>query len=84
MDKAVVQAELQSIGRGIAAILQENFIGLYITGSITMGAWNLQKSDLDFLVVMKHPGDDRTQLGCCRSEQPANCGFVRSCLDLFS
>jgi len=50
-----VQAELQNIGRGIAAILQENFVGFYITGSFTMGAWNPQKSDLDFLVVVKYP-----------------------------
>lgn len=55
MDKAIVQAELLSIGRGIAAILQEDFVGFYITGSFTMGAWNPQNSDLDFLVVVKHP-----------------------------
>jgi hypothetical protein len=46
---------VQSIGRRVAAILQENFVGFYITGSFTMGAWNPQKSDLDFLVVVKHP-----------------------------
>src|SRR5260370_7979948 len=55
MDKARVQAELQRIGRNIADILQENFVGFYITGSFAMGAWNPQNSDLDFLVVVKHP-----------------------------
>ncbi len=53
MDVAIVQAELQRIAREVAALLQENFVGFYITGSFTMGAWNPQKSDLDFLVVVK-------------------------------
>lgn len=53
MDETVVQAELQRIAREVAALLQENFVGFYITGSFTMGAWNPQKSDLDFLVVVK-------------------------------
>lgn len=55
MDKARIQAELQRIGRNIAEILQENFVGFYITGSFAMGVWNPQSSDLDFLVVVKHP-----------------------------
>jgi predicted nucleotidyltransferase len=55
MDEAVVREELQRIGRGIATLLGENFVGFYITGSFAMGAWNPQRSDLDFLVIMKHP-----------------------------
>lgn len=55
MDEALVREELQRIGRNIATILKENFVGFYITGSFTMGAWNPQSSDLDFLVVVKRP-----------------------------
>ena len=55
MDEAVVREELQRIGRSIATVLKENFVGFYITGSFTMGAWNPQSSDLDFLVVVKLP-----------------------------
>ncbi len=55
MDKATAQAELQKLGQRIALLLQSNFIGFYVMGSFTMGAWNPQSSDLDFLVVLKHP-----------------------------
>ncbi len=54
MDEAAVREELQGIGQGIATLLGENFIGLYITGSFTMGAWNPLRSDVDFVVVVKH------------------------------
>ena len=55
MDEAVVREELARIGRDIATLLGENFVGFYISGSFAMGAWNPRSSDLDFLVVMKHP-----------------------------
>lgn len=57
MDKAAVQAELQKLGQRVALLLQSNFIGLYIMGSFTMGAWNPQSSDIDFLVVLKQPAN---------------------------
>src|SRR5712692_1369219 len=57
MDKAVVQAELPGIGRRIADLLQENFVGFYMYGSFTMGAWNPYTSDLDFIVVLNNPAN---------------------------
>lgn len=35
-------------------ILGENLIGVYLHGSAVMGCFNDQKSDLDFIVVIKN------------------------------
>lgn len=38
-----------------AAILGEKLTGIYLHGSAAMGCWQPEKSDLDFLVVVKEP-----------------------------
>lgn len=33
--------------------LQDNLIGIYLHGSLVMGCFNPQSSDIDFLVIVK-------------------------------
>lgn len=47
--------KLKEIANKVAVILNDNFVGFYVSGSITMGDWNPQKSDVDFGVVTKKP-----------------------------
>jgi len=44
---------IQLLSREIKKILQGNFIGMYIHGSLAMGDFNPASSDIDFLVVTK-------------------------------
>ncbi|WP_226679852.1 aminoglycoside adenylyltransferase domain-containing protein [Sutcliffiella horikoshii] len=45
----------------IRAITEENFIGIYIHGSLAMGGFNPDRSDVDILVVVKNSLDIPTQ-----------------------
>lgn len=44
---------LLDIAKRTKEALGENFIGFYVAGSLTMGSWNPETSDVDFLVVIK-------------------------------
>ena len=39
-------------------ILQDNLVGIYLHGSAAMGCFNPEKSDLDFIIVIKEPISD--------------------------
>lgn len=39
-------------------ILQDNLVGVYLHGSAVMGCFNPEKSDLDFIIVVKEPLTD--------------------------
>ena len=43
---------------GAADLLKENLAGIYLHGSAAMGCFQPKKSDLDFLVVVRHPVSD--------------------------
>ncbi|TYS68254.1 DUF4111 domain-containing protein [Sutcliffiella horikoshii] len=45
----------------IKNIIEENFIGIYIHGSLAMGGFNPHRSDVDLLVVVKQSLDISTQ-----------------------
>lgn len=44
---------LGKIGQGYKAILKEKLVGIYIHGSLAFRCFNPQKSDIDFIVVVK-------------------------------
>lgn len=47
--------KLEEIAQKVETILSNNFIGFYVSGSLTMGAWNPETSDIDFLVITEQP-----------------------------
>ncbi len=46
---------------GSQEILGENLVGIYLHGSATMGCFNPEKSDLDFIVVVESDLSDNTK-----------------------
>lgn len=44
---------LQELKEGYISILGNNLVGIYIHGSVAMGCYNPEKSDVDFLVIVK-------------------------------
>lgn len=45
---------LKNISEQTQTILKDNFVGLYIHGSVAMNCFNPLKSDVDFLIVVKN------------------------------
>ena len=39
-------------------ILKENLVGIYLHGSLAMGCFNPQKSDIDLIIVVNEPLSD--------------------------
>ena len=52
-----VKTQVLNLVDGLAGLLAENIIGIYLHGSLAMGCFNLRRSDLDLLVVTQHPMD---------------------------
>jgi len=46
------QTILNKISKEYKSILKENLVGIYVHGSIALGCFNWNKSDIDFLVVV--------------------------------
>lgn len=46
-----VNAALQELLSGARAILGSHFVGMYLDGSLALGDFDLETSDLDFVVV---------------------------------
>lgn len=46
---------LQSLRIGYKYILKDNLVGIYLHGSIVLGSYNPNVSDLDYIVVVKKP-----------------------------
>jgi len=46
---------LHSLNKGLKHILGSNFIGLYLTGSLSYHAFNPDRSDIDLLVILNEP-----------------------------
>lgn len=44
---------LKEIKKEFSAIIKDNLIGIYLHGSLAMGGFNPESSDIDFLVVVK-------------------------------
>ncbi|MBX9787197.1 MAG: DUF4111 domain-containing protein [Alphaproteobacteria bacterium] len=46
---------MNSLTTGIALVLEENLVGMYLTGSLSYGDFNPENSDIDLLVIIKNP-----------------------------
>lgn len=57
---AAVNAVLQQLQTNVQTILGEQFIGLYLYGSLSSGDFNLNSSDVDFVVVTAATLPDNT------------------------
>lgn len=42
------------VNEWIKEILKDNYVGVYFHGSLRLGSFNPNKSDLDFIIVVKH------------------------------
>ncbi len=50
-----IERRLDEFAKEISEVLEDNFIGFYVFGSLTMGGWDPEKSDIDFVVVTHKP-----------------------------
>lgn len=55
-----VTALLQQLLIAVQAVLNEQFVGLYLTGSLAIGDFNPHRSDIDFVVVTTNVLDKKT------------------------
>jgi streptomycin 3"-adenylyltransferase len=46
--------QLKSLAKKFQNILEDNFVGFYLHGSLAMGCFNFEESDIDFLVVVNN------------------------------
>lgn len=53
----LIQTRVKNYLTEIQEILQDNLIGCYLHGSMAMGGFQLGRSDIDLLVIMKHSID---------------------------
>lgn len=49
------------VNEWIKDILKDNYVGVYFHGSLRLGSFNPNKSDLDFIIVVKEKMDNRTK-----------------------
>ena len=49
------RAQLEELQRGLLDVLSKNLVGIYLHGSLAMGCFNPDRSDLDLLGVTKYP-----------------------------
>ena len=42
------------VNKWIKEILKDNYVGVYFHGSLRLGSFNPNKSDLDFIIVVKN------------------------------
>lgn len=49
------------VNEQIKEILEDNYVGVYFHGSLRLGSFNPNKSDLDFIIVVKNKLDYKTK-----------------------
>ena len=49
------------VNEWIKEILKDNYVGVYFHGSLRLGSFNPNKSDLDFIIVVKEKIDYKTK-----------------------
>lgn len=59
-----VRRRVEELTRRLREILGENFLGIYLHGSLAMGCFNPSRSDLDVLVVTQDPMAAGTKRRC--------------------
>ena len=55
------RAQLDALTAGIADDLGDDLVGVYLHGSLVLGCFNPQRSDVDVLVITRRPLDDETR-----------------------
>jgi predicted nucleotidyltransferase len=50
---ANIQALLQDLVHSLHTVLEDNLVGIYLHGSLAMNCFNPERSDVDFLVIVK-------------------------------
>ncbi|HYG59272.1 MAG TPA: nucleotidyltransferase domain-containing protein, partial [Symbiobacteriaceae bacterium] len=62
-DKApdVIRHQVKRFVRDVRAILGEHLVGIYLHGSLAMGCFNPDTSDIDLLVVVRRPMSAETK-----------------------
>ncbi len=56
-----IRAQVAGFREGVVAALREDIIGLYLHGSLAMGCFNPERSDLDLLGVTRQPTPPETK-----------------------
>jgi len=56
-----VEATMKQINEWLKDILKDNYVGVYFHGSLRLGSFNPDKSDLDFIIVVKEKIDAKTK-----------------------
>lgn len=65
MEKIEIKQLMANIDEWMKEILEDNYVGVYFHGSLRLGSFNPDKSDLDFIVVVKHKMDYSTKERIC-------------------
>jgi len=78
-----VRRQVDSLTNGVCRILADNLIGLYLHGSLAMGGFNPQRSDVDLLVVTRRGMRVQTKrevagllLHCSNDPRPIEISFL--------
>lgn len=56
---------MEQVNIWIKEILEDNYVGIYFHGSLRLGSFNPNKSDLDFIIVVKEKMDFITKQKIC-------------------
>lgn len=56
-----VRTQVETLAAGIKHVLDDALVGIYVHGSLALGCFNPQRSDVDVLVVTRRTIDERTQ-----------------------
>ena len=56
-----VEDATKQISKWLNDILKDNYVGVYFHGSLRLGSFNPDKSDLDFIIVVKEKIDAKTK-----------------------
>ena len=54
---------MQVIKDRYQALLEDNLVGIYLHGSLAAGCFRWERSDIDFLVVVRRPMEEKTKIG---------------------
>jgi len=64
--EARVESILNDIRLGCERILGENLVGIYVHGSLALGCFTWDESDIDYLVIVNRPMDDAKKAALIR------------------
>ena len=56
-----IEELMLKVNNWVKDILQDNYVGTYFHGSLRLGSFNINKSDLDFIIVVKEKLNYKTK-----------------------